>query len=151
VTILIVSLLVTAGSVGIMWAYMCWISANRNGWDRLARTYRHTGPFDGSRFGLQSAIFNGFAFTGTLNLGVVRDGLYLRGGLLLRFFHPALVIPWSELRATRFDRSHSAGYSLGFKSFPEMSCEISDATCHRLSQALDPAWSVMPPWSRSSE
>ena len=144
--IILITLLVSLGSVGIMWAYMCRVSAERNGWDRLAEQYRFSGPFNGTRFGFQSAIFNGFAFTGTLNLGVVREGLYLRGGLLLRLFHPAVVIPWSELNATRFERSHSKGYSLSFASFPEMRCDISESTSHKLAEALPEEWNVTPPW-----
>ncbi len=148
--IFLISVLVSAGSVGIMWLYMCRVSADRNGWFKLAERYRLQEPFEGTRYGLQSAIFNGFAFTGTLNLGVTERGLYLRGGLLLRAFHPALVIPWQELGAGRFERSHTSGYALTFAPFPEMSCELSDATIQRLDQGIRREWSVSPPW-RSEE
>ena len=125
---------------------MCRVSADRNGWLKLAERYRPKQPFEGTRVGWQSAIFNGFAFTGTLNLGVTQRGLYLRGGILLRAFHPALVVPWEELGANRFERSHTSGYALTFKSFPEMSCELSDASIQRLGQGVRPEWSVSPPW-----
>ncbi len=144
--IFLISILVSAGSVGIMWIYMCRISAERNRWDQLAERYRLKEPFDGTRFGLQSAIFNGFAFTGTLNLGVAERGLYLRGGLLLRAFHPALIVPWSDLGAQRFERSHSTGFALTFSAFPKMSCELSDATVRRLDESIRPEWGVCPPW-----
>ena len=144
--LLVISILVSLGSVAVMWTYMCRVSADRNGWLRLADVYRLDGSFEGSRFGLQSAIFNGFAFTGTLNVGVSRQGLYLRGGPLLRPFHPPLLIPWTKLTAERFERSHSSGYTLRFSGFPDMACELGDACLRRLSEGLDPSWGVEPPW-----
>lgn len=141
------SVLVSAVSVAIMWGYMCRVSALRNGWRELAAHYGHKGPFDGTRFGLQSAVLNGFAFTGTLVLGVGRDGFYLKGGFLLPLFHSPLVVPWSEITTRRLERTYSSGYALGFAAFPEMSCELSDATLRRLSLAMQGERGVDLPWA----
>lgn len=145
--LILISVLVSAGSVAVMWAYMCRVSALRNGWNELAARYGREGSFDGVRFGAQSAVLNGFAFTGTLILGVGPSGFYLRGGLLLHLFHPPILVPWSDITVERLERTYSSGYALRFAAFPDMSCELSDATLERLAGAARPEWNVALPWS----
>lgn len=147
--IIFISVLVSAVSVAVMWGYMCRVSALRNGWRRLAERYGYGEPFVGERFGLQSAVLNGFAFTGTLVLGVGPAGFYLKGGFLLPLFHPPIVVPWKDLSARRLERTYSSGLALGFAAFPEMSCELADATLRRLSAEIRDDWNVEPPWSTS--
>ena len=144
--LILISIVVSVISVLIMWAYMCRVSALRNGWGQLIEKYGFQEKFSGSLCLMQSAILNGFAFTKTLDLGVDPNGFYLRGSWLLRFDHPAVLVPWSEITVKRLDRTHSSGYALLFAAFPEMSCELSDATLKKLADASRPEWGLELPW-----
>lgn len=148
--ILYISIVVSAGSVVVMWAYMCFVSAQRNGWTELVERYGSSQPFQGERFGAQSATLNGFAFTATLTLGASVQGLYLRGGPLLYLYHSPLLVPWHELGGEAFKRAHSSGYHFRFHSLPEMSLELSDATLARLASAVGSQSGAKPPWQRQS-
>ncbi|MDA8016509.1 MAG: hypothetical protein MPN21_03590 [Thermoanaerobaculia bacterium] len=109
VTTVVATIAVT--TVGIL-LYMSFMSADRNGWQTLAKSYRlrdHGGGFRGRKFHFCTAVMNGFAFHGILVIGVSGEGLLLHPIWLLRAFHPTLFFPWAALEATALQRTHFRG------------------------------------------
>lgn len=109
--ILTVAITIVVVTVGIL-LYMSFMSADRNGWRRLATKYslRSRGlKFHGRKYHFCTAVMNGFAFHGILVIGVSAEGLLLHPVLLLRAFHSTLLLPWDDLRATPFQRTHDRG------------------------------------------
>jgi len=74
-------------------------SSYLGGWHALTQRFRTEGVFGGSIWNYQSASMRGFLNYGNcLTVGASTAGLYLRPFILLRFCHPALFIPWHEIR-----------------------------------------------------
>lgn len=115
ITVVATIVVVTFGMV----LYMSFMSADRNGWRELARRYRLRGRFEGTAYHFRTAVMNGFAFHGILVLGVGDSGLMLKPFWLLRAFHHTLLLPWDQLRATRFERTHHKGYRVTWKDGSE--------------------------------
>jgi len=72
------------------------------GWFSLAKLYRTRVPFDGAKWGMQSGQMRWLTnYNNVLTIGVSPQGLYLASMFLLRFLHPPLLIPWSEIKVRR--------------------------------------------------
>jgi hypothetical protein len=72
------------------------------GWFSLSRTYRTRVPFHGAKWRGQSGQMRWLAnYNRVLTLGVSPQGLYLASMFFLRFMHPPLLVPWSEIKVRR--------------------------------------------------
>jgi len=72
------------------------------GWFSLAKVYRTPVEFDGAKWGMQSGQMRWLVnYNNVLTIGVSPQGLYLASMLLLRFMHPPLLVPWSEIKVQR--------------------------------------------------
>jgi hypothetical protein len=82
-------------------ALVMWVISRAGGWARLAQRFTAVEPFAGESWGWQSARFRGWcSYNHCLVVGANQDGLYLSVMPILmplRFFHPALMIPWGEI------------------------------------------------------
>jgi hypothetical protein len=73
-----------------------------SGWFSLAKLYRTRVAFNGAKWGMQSGKMRWLAnYNNVLTLGANPQGLYLASMFLIRFLHPPLLIPWSEIRVRR--------------------------------------------------
>ncbi|HLX44084.1 MAG TPA: hypothetical protein VKR43_11650 [Bryobacteraceae bacterium] len=73
-----------------------------SGWAQLARKFPLTGRFAGQRRFFQTAYMRWqFGYRGVLVAGTTADGLYLSARPFFPIFHPALLIPWSQIRVRR--------------------------------------------------
>jgi len=84
------------------WLIVCALSSRFGGWYALARVFRTQFPFEGSKWRFQSGQMRGFINYGNcLTVGASREGVYLAVLPLLRFMHPPLLVPWSEIKVQR--------------------------------------------------
>jgi hypothetical protein len=142
--IFVVIVAVTPISIACVLAYMGYMTADRNGWKRLARRFRHHGPSPAHTLHFQSATLNGFAFPMTMVFGVGAEGLFLRPALPVRMFHPPLLLPWEELRSSRFVRRHSRGLKLTLEDPDQgdvtFDLQIPETSHTRLIRQADASW-----------
>ncbi len=136
--------LVSTVSTVVAVVYMCFMSSERSGWQQLAEHFRQQDPFRQRRLHLASAVLNGFAFHGTLTLGVDETGLFMVPELPIRPFHPPLYLRWEQLASRPFARTHSSGLELSLinrsSEVPEFSLEIEDGLGVRLLALCEPEW-----------
>ena len=72
------------------------------GWFSLAKVYRTEAPFHGAKWSMQSGQMRWLAnYNNVLTMGASPQGLYLASTLFIRFMHPPLLIPWSEIKLQR--------------------------------------------------
>jgi hypothetical protein len=126
-------------------------SSRHSGWTILARTYAVDHPFEGSIWRFPDVSFRttrGWTAYGiTLVLGTNAKGLYLRQNGFFRMRHPAILVPWADIR---FEDVQSGAFGksvslfLGPDPAIEMSCKgrIIDQLLKYKTQ------SVMPPNNR---
>lgn len=132
ITVVVTILVVTVG----MLVYMSFMSADRNGWRTLAKSFRlrdrpDHGTIRRTNHHFRTAVLNGFAFHGILVIGVSDAGLILQPIWFLRAFNPTLLLPWEDLTATTFQRTHHQGVRVELRDSPGLILEWSEST-HRL-------------------
>lgn len=82
------------------WAGLCVVIAWMSGWSRLVQRFRADRlPFDGETFRFQFLRIGWCDYNGCVTYHVAPEGLFISIWLIFPG-HPALLIPWNELRAT---------------------------------------------------
>lgn len=83
------------------WCFVMWINSHVSGWKRLAKHYQSDETPSGKTWnGVQGTV--GFvSYKNVLNCTVNDTGLFVQPGLLFKFAHPLLFIPWSEFHETK--------------------------------------------------
>ena len=85
-----------------LWFLVAAIISFVGGWFSLAKVYRTRAPFNGTKWKMQSGQMRWLAnYNNVLTLGASPEGLYLASMFLLRFMHPPLLVPWSEIKVRR--------------------------------------------------
>ena len=82
---------------------------SKRGWADLAAQYRYPAAFFGKRIGIVTAGINGVSYNGCLLMKTNEEGIWMRPVLFIRLFHPAILIPWSELKEVR-EKKHFFRY-----------------------------------------
>src|SRR5437660_734921 len=83
--------------VVVWWLLVLWIIAHLCGWSRLAKFHRANHRPDGKTIHWCSLHFApGMGYGNCLNVVLSREGVYMVPVLLVRFAHPALLIPWQR-------------------------------------------------------
>ncbi len=82
------------------WIFVSYM-ISKMGWDKLAEKFKANDKFEGKRIGLISMTINSGNYKGAVILSYNHQGIYLKTMILLRLFHPAVVIPWSEIKEAR--------------------------------------------------
>lgn len=85
----------------LMWMAVMFLLSQIGGWSTLARRYRATQPFAGNTQRGCSANVGMVGYNKTLIVGANELGLHLAVPKIFAFKHPALFIPWTEIRARR--------------------------------------------------
>lgn len=78
-----------------------WLS----GWRALARRYRAAVRPEGAHFAWQAGNIGGLGYRDCLTIRVAAEGLYLAMAWPFRAGHPALLLPWADLRVSRVGRT----------------------------------------------
>jgi hypothetical protein len=82
----------------VCWVCISYVIAHIGGWFTLARFYRFSGMFLGERWRFQSAQLRWkIGYNNCLTVGASPEGLYLSVMFILRFGHPPLFVPWSDI------------------------------------------------------
>jgi hypothetical protein len=84
---------------GGLWTVILMSMSFVGGWRRLARQYRATRPAEGRRVIRGATGMVGLtSYNKVLNLTVADDGLFATPFWMFRIGHPALFIPWRDIR-----------------------------------------------------
>jgi len=84
-----------------LWAVVIVTLSRVGGWHVLARRYTARQPFTGQLHRGCSGRLGFVNYNKCLSLGASEQGLYLSVPRFFAFAHPPLLIPWSDIRATR--------------------------------------------------
>jgi hypothetical protein len=84
-----------------MWLFINAFFALISGWFSLARRFRASSPPDGQKVTGQVKRMGFVPENRVTHIIVSGSGLYLYASFFFRFMHPALLIPWSEVRQIR--------------------------------------------------
>ena len=80
----------------LFWCFVIWINSHVSGWQRLAMRYRSNETPNGKSWsGVQGQV-GLVSYKSVLECAANETGLFIRPGLLFRFAHPQLFIPWSD-------------------------------------------------------
>lgn len=80
------------------------------GWASLAKKYETDRPFIGERIGIVSAQVNSGNYRNSIVLQHNEKGFYMQPLAPFRMFHPAVVIPWTEVKEVREGKSFLITY-----------------------------------------
>ena len=85
----------------LLWLTIFAVLARAGGWSALAKQYRFVGVPEGEKFSFQSAELRWVGYNGCVTIRISTEGLYLAVWRVLRFCHPPLLIPWSDLHVLK--------------------------------------------------
>lgn len=118
------------------WCVITLVVSIMGGWFVLAKYYRATQPFNGTRWHFRSASVHTESrpqsnYAGVLTLGANSQGLYISVLFPFRIGHPPLFIPWSEVESSEPHRQLLFSMvQLNFKKAPSVSVKISRGLAH---------------------
>ena len=115
-----------------IWFLVLRIISLVSGWTQLAERFPHAGEFRGTLYHGQSARLRGANFNGILELGVGEEGMYLSLMVIFRPFHRPILVPWGEISAEPVSKFLFRGMGLTFRSFPDITLELSNRTFEKL-------------------
>ena len=84
-----------------LWLTIFYVASRLGGWHALGLRFRTTEEPPGERFGWSSIGMGCSNYGGCTTIVVAPAGLFLRVFAPFRFFHPPLLIPWSEIRVIK--------------------------------------------------
>jgi len=118
---------------------LSWIS----GWRLLAQRFRAQEPWNGQRWGWQSARLRwGCNYNNCLTVGASPEALYMSIMPLFGLFSPALLIPWQEIEVETgklfFGWYNTALLKVGNEE--RVSVRIYGKLVNRLREAAGPGW-----------
>ena len=102
----------------LVWCFAVWIASWASGWRKLAERFPATFAFTGDTVRFASARIGIANYNGTLIVGTGSEGLYLVPIRIFRFFHPPLLIPWTEITSDPRDSSIMPRVLMTFPSVP---------------------------------
>ena len=115
-----------------MWIFVLKKLSSMSGWATLAEHFHFQEKFEGRYYRFQSARLNKVNYSSTLEIGMNEMGLYMVPIILFRLFHQPLFIPWVEIEAEPFKAFFFKGYRLRFRSYPDITLEVSRKAFERM-------------------
>ncbi|MCG8601715.1 MAG: hypothetical protein MI807_16360 [Verrucomicrobiales bacterium] len=85
----------------LIWCFVMWINSMVSGWGLLVRRYRADEVPTGQVWNSVHGSVGLVSYRGVLTCVTNPEGIYIRPGMLFRFAHPGLFIPWSEFSRVR--------------------------------------------------
>lgn len=138
-------LLSIAGFVAF-WFVIQSVIARMSGWAQLAEYYRHDGPFDGYKRRFQSITMTSgslppVAYANTITVDADTRAVYLSPFIFFRPFHPAIVIPHTDIEASEGRRFLVLPtVELRTNRAPEIKIALSPAVAKWIDAAADGQW-----------
>lgn len=103
-----------------LWLAVTYLLSILGGWSKLAQEYKADTDFDGVKWRFQTALMRfRTRYRNCLTVGANSYGLYLSMMFLFRFGHPALFVPWSDIRKTE-PSGWNRGQRLFFTKVPSV-------------------------------
>lgn len=81
----------------LLWLLVLWVLASASGWSDLSRHYRCNQKIAKNWRGLQNVYVGAIAYGGLIAVAC-DEGIHLQVLLPFRPFHPALLVPWQDIR-----------------------------------------------------
>ena len=129
-----------------VWSLVSAVLAHVGGWQELAGIYRTGDPFDGRRWGGQSARMRwGTGYRNILGFAVNPTGLRLTVFFLFRLAHPPLFIPWAEITANNKRAWFQQWVELRFARVSGVPLVISKGLAERISAEVGSVFAWTPP------
>lgn len=99
----------------LLWASVMFLLSRLSGWSTLARRYKAEQPFMGQRFPYCSGTLGFVGYNKSLVLGADERGLHIAVPKIFAFGHPALLVPWGHIKASRKRKlwMQTVGFELG--------------------------------------
>ena len=99
----------------LLWLSVMFLLSRISGWSTLAHTYKEQQPFAGEVQRRCSGTLGFVGYNKSLVLGANEQGLHISVPKIFVFGHPALFVPWSDVRASRKRRFliPTVGFELG--------------------------------------
>jgi hypothetical protein len=127
-----------------LWTAIAYAIGFHIGWPALARHYRASQPFEGTRVPIRHAQFGRRLFGGgvnnAINIGVNAQGIELRMVFLFRINCPNLYIPWPDIRISRGKFWIMRYVEFEFLKVPGSSMRIFGKAAQRIQFAAGAAW-----------
>ena len=110
------------------WCLVMKILSLMSGWDRLCKQFAFSGIFEGDVKRFQSMRIRWVRWNNALDLGVNSMGVFIAPFILLRIFHPPIVIPWSEFKVEETKSFGASVFKLHLRSYPDISLVVAKKT-----------------------
>ncbi len=127
-----------------LWLFICAMISYAGGWSSLAQVFRAQFPFTGTKWRLQSGRMRwAIGYNNCLDIGADPLGLYLAVFPFVRFMHPPLLIPWSQIKVRRGKSwlwGESVTFTLGFEAAVPL--RVSGNLAARLRSSAGSSWPV---------
>ena len=115
------------------WLAVGYLVPRFTGWRKLSEAYRASVPFEGKWHRFQTGYMRwGTHYGNVLDVGVNAQGLYLSVFLLLRMGHPALFIPWSEIKSERVTAGFFPRVRLRFLRVPSIPLDVNPPLAEKM-------------------
>lgn len=121
----------------LLWCLVAWLLSHMGGWSRLAQVYKYEGPFEGTSHNFQSAHVGKVSYSSCLTISTNDTGLYLVPFALFGLFHPALLIPWSDISVQKRKVFFMTSYRLTFSRCHGVTITIAERTFNKLVDYFD--------------
>lgn len=120
----------------------------QRGWNRLVRKYHYSAEFDGTNFGVISAMINGVNYRNCLVVKYDDRGIYIKPVFMFRLIHKPVFIPFDEIKSIRDIKLFFIKYKelhIGEPGVAKM--QIQESIFRKLEQAVFPGGTLNDRWS----
>lgn len=125
----------------VCWACISYIIAHIGGWFTLARFYRLSGTFIGERWRFQSAQLRWkIGYNNCVTIGASPVGLYLSVMFILRFGHPSLFVPWSDISVRVIKGLFTPVLEFRFQQAPAIPLRVSERLSQKIRALAGTSW-----------
>jgi len=108
-----------------IWVFVVGLISVMSGWGRLAQQYRDLDHYQGKKLRGKNGRFGGTSYSRVLIFGANMQGMYLAVNPLFSIGHPALFIPWTDIRTEEREGVFSAFTTISFAQVPDVKLTIS--------------------------
>jgi hypothetical protein len=127
----------------VLWIVICYIIGLVSGWHELARPYRHSGTFRGSRWKFQSGRMRlSMGIHNALTVGVNPQGLYLAIFVPFCVGNPPLRVPWNDVSARPGKFLFWKYVEFRFRQAPNVFLRLSSSLAEEMQMAAGGSWPV---------
>jgi hypothetical protein len=126
-----------------VWVVTLTVISHMGGWAALASEYSTAAPFPGSRWNFECGQMRWFvSYNNCLTVGADPHGLYLWVFRLIRFAHPPLFIPWTDVSISSANILWFKQVKLRLGRERSIPFTVNERLAQKLKAAAGPSWPV---------